>query len=97
MSAEVFWDSTLRQVDQFLDAARWRTQRDARLVRYAAWYTALLQRIQRLPALSKVMGSDGDSRQAPRRQSAAEQKAYLLAWKRSEEMKAAAARAAHGQ
>lgn len=80
MPAEVFWDSTFREVSRFLEAEQWRKQETRRLLRYAAWHTALLHHVgpKKFPSLEKIVG--GTSAR-PHRQTAPEQKAALLAWK----------------
>lgn len=87
MSAEAFWDSTPREVTNFLEAAQWQHERTARLLRYGAWYTAVFQRIKHFPSLEKAVGGRAAR---PPRQTLDQQTALLLAWKASCEAKAAA-------
>ncbi|HKQ02633.1 MAG TPA: hypothetical protein VJ735_20110 [Actinomycetes bacterium] len=79
MPAEVFWDSTLREVVQFMEAAQWRQQHQARMYRYAAYHAAYFQRVKadHFPSLQKVLGLSTPAR----RQSADEQLGVLKEWK----------------
>jgi hypothetical protein len=83
MSADTYHASTLREVAMYLEAAQWRQENTARLLRYAAWHAALFQRVEhkRFPSLEKVIGVKPKPGVPPRRQSEAEMKQVILMWR----------------